>query len=91
MMTCLFLIFSILYFSESQTAYEIKKFDVVLADTLIIPARELDSLYISVKDGKWIKEGPVTKVSKKYGGTPPFIPEVTKCYPCDTTSVKVKN
>lgn len=63
----------------------------LVSDTLIIPARELDSLYISVKNGKWIQEGPVTKVTQKYGGSPPFIPEATKCWPCELDSVKIRD
>ncbi|MBP6794874.1 MAG: hypothetical protein KA143_07470 [Saprospiraceae bacterium] len=90
-MIYLFLILSIHFTSVSHIGHDLNSVLDNPADTLFIPARELDSLYISVKDGKWIKEGPVTKVSKKYGGTPPFIPEVTKCYPCDTLPGRIRD
>lgn len=90
-MIYLILFFSIHFTSVSPITFHLNSVCTNPADTLIIPARELDSLYISIKDGKWIKEGPVTKVSQKYGGTPPFIPEVTRCFPCDTLPGRIRD
>ncbi len=77
-------------YDVNQTSDFSFKENLYLQDTIApeILARELDSIYVTTKNGKFYIEGSATKVSKKYGGTPPFIQEVTRCFPCVTDSIR---